>query len=341
MKYYVCGHTAKGPVNFFANNVHDLQRIIVLKHPSATIKSTILNAVIHYFSTEKVEVLTGLWGKADLHGVIVRDLSFAIVIDDIVTNDIKNVTTVDLTQYMNKKYSTIPPRLILNQINQLHERAYEYFHEGLSLHEKLEKIYIKEMDFNKADQIADKFIAKLFNQVEIKKRTPVVYERLFGTNTAIGIVNHIENIISQVPFRVFIKGRAGTGKSVFMKRILNACLKNGYDVEVYHCSFDPKSIDMIIIRELNYCLFDSTAPHEFFPTRDTDEIIDLYELTVTPFTDEKYATEIEPLMTEYKQKMNAGLQMLARAKPLFHKLESIWELPNEQKLTNIVQKLVE
>ena len=63
-------------------------------------------------------------------------------------------------------------------------------------------------------------------------------------------------------------------------------------------------------REIGICLFDSTAPHEFYPERETDEIIDFYQECVTPGTDEKYADRICELETAYKEKKHEGLTLL-------------------------------
>src|SRR5699024_12170702 len=117
---------------------------------------------------------------------------------------------------------------------------------------------------------------------------PIVYERLFGTNTPDGKVNHVSALIA--PFRnvYYVKGRAGTGKSVFMKKILNACKSYGYDIETYRCSFDPSSVDMIIVRDLEFCVFDSTLPHEFFQDYGLGVVIYYYELTFDIDTDVLY-----------------------------------------------------
>lgn len=34
---------------------------------------------------------------------------------------------------------------------------------------------------------------------------------------------------------------------------------------------------MLIIPELSVCIFDSTAPHEYFPNRESDHTIDMYK----------------------------------------------------------------
>ena len=71
-----------------------------------------------------------------------------------------------------------------------------------------------------------------------------------------------------------------------LKQIAAAGELHGFDLEIYHCGFDPHSLDMIIIRELGLAIFDSTAPHEYFPSRDGDEIIDMYGLLIAEGTDE-------------------------------------------------------
>jgi hypothetical protein len=82
-------------------------------------------------------------------------------------------------------------------------------------------------------------------------------------------------------------------------------------MEVYQCSFDSNSVDMVVIPALKVCLFDSTDPHAFKPkTNGREKIIDLYDIAVTPGTDEKYRNEITVLTTKYKDFMRKGLQEL-------------------------------
>ncbi|MDD1369547.1 hypothetical protein PTB13_16880, partial [Bacillus sp. MHSD17] len=115
-----------------------------------------------------------------------------------------------------------------------------------------------------------------------------------------------------------------SGKSTMLKKLAKAAEEKGFEVEVYHCGFDPNSLDMVIVRELGFAIFDSTAPHEYFPSREGDEIIDMYALIVTPGTDEKYATEIRDVSIQYKAKMNEAMSFLAKAKSVRDKLERIY-----------------
>ena len=78
-----------------------------------------------------------------------------------------------------------------------------------------------------------------------------------------------------------IKGGPGTGKSSFMKKIVERYSDREYLTECIHCSSDPNSLDGVIITsgDKKIALLDGTAPHE----RDAvvvgaiDEIINLAE----------------------------------------------------------------
>src|SRR5699024_10397465 len=84
-----------------------------------------------------------------------------------------------------------------------------------------------------------------------------------------------------------------------------------YDVEVYRCSFDSSSIDMIIIREMNYCIFDSSSPHEYDPSKDTDYIVDfLNVLSTNENTDD--VDKIKELSEEYTEELNSGITHLSK-----------------------------
>ena len=91
-----------------------------------------------------------------------------------------------------------------------------------------------------------------------------------------------------------------------MKKIANLAKNNGYKTEVYHCSFDPDSLDMVIIRDLDVCIFDSTSPHELFPSRTSDEIVDLYQTAVKPGTDEENSARLSAIQNRYDKIKQPG-----------------------------------
>ncbi len=275
-KYYVTGNTAQGFINLISSNLTGLKQTIQLDFPSLKMNTAILKRLIEtYKDNTKVEVLKSSLSHDYLEGIILREKGIAVL------------------------------------ASQEDRPAVSEFAKGLALHDELEKIYVQEMDFAKADRAAEDLSKRILGNVPKKQRNPHTFLRFFGTNTIDGVVNEVPHLIANLDHVYHIKGRAGTGKSTFMKKIAHACLAHGLDIELYHCSFDANGIDMVLVPDLNICLFDSTDPHEFQPMdRTREEVIDLYEIAVTSGTDEKYQSEIAKLTADYKSYMKKGIEVL-------------------------------
>lgn len=223
--------------------------------------------------------------------------------------------------------------------------AQQIFSQAHAIHDKQEEIYISRMDFDLANILCEAVLTRLLPQKQMEENTEKGKQinRFFGAPTVYGNVCYIPELTEKISKRYFVKGRPGTGKSTFLKRIASAVSDRGYTVYVYHCSFDPKSLDMIVVPELDFCIFDSTAPHEYFPIRLTDEILDLYRECVVPGTDEEFKNTLDALESEYKEKLADGLVYLKKAKAEIDALEAL--IPNLEKNaleaeTNYVLKLM-
>jgi hypothetical protein len=324
--YYVTGNTAEGLKNYLPSNLEHLRQIFILKHQSNSLKTAVLIKLIStHEANSKLEILKSPLGARYLDGVIIREKSIAFIIDDIAIPELKNTVEIDINV-------SIPNNTSIDQAKEkfhtFTEAAHDNFKTGLKIHDDLEAIYIKEMNFKRADQLAQELIENILQNSSTNNRQANVYRRMFGTNTADGVVNEVPHLTSDIKNVYYIKGRAGTGKSTFMKKIANACLEKGFDVELYHCSFDPNSLDMVLVRDLNFCIFDSTDPHEFFPNRKGETILDLYEETVTPGTDEKYATQINEINEHYKSFMRKGINNLTEAGEYLEKIEHQYSFTN-------------
>ena len=338
--YYVTGNTSQGFVNYLTTNIKDIERVIVLKHHSHTIKTAVLKQLILELKKIDValEILCSPYGDEYLEGIIARDWSMAILSDTVMTSNVKYDKEINLANWLPEQYADI--RELTERIHESKEKSYVKFEKALRIHDDLEAIYIKEMNFDQANNISDDFIEKLLKNTSQQSRIPHIYHRLFGTNTDQGPINKLPQIIENISHRVYIKGRAGTGKSVFLNKIIKACMNYGLDIEQYHCSFDPGSTDMVLVPELNVCIFDSTAPHEMAPDRHDDVVIDLYKETVTPGTDEKYAQEIEQITQRYKTILREGINDLKDAKFWQDKIEKSYETIDATQIHTVVEEIL-
>ncbi|MBO4554767.1 MAG: hypothetical protein J5713_03205 [Clostridia bacterium] len=87
-------------------------------------------------------------------------------------------------------------------------------------------------------------------------------ERYFlGNNTAFGFFGNYEDELKDKNKVILLKGGPGTGKSTMLKRLAKEAETRGFDVELWYCSGDPKSLDGVCIKDLNVAVVDATAPH--------------------------------------------------------------------------------
>lgn len=331
--FYAGGNTAQGFTSLFDSSLQNLERIYILKGGPGTGKSTLIRAV----GNKMLEKGLDIWfihcssDNDSLDGVIIPELKAGIV-DGTAPHVIEPKLPGAVEQYVNlgeawdaeqlkSKKSDIA--VLQQQLQQAYASAYDGFAKALRIHDEWEKIFIENMDFQAADQLTEEYIDLFFGASRLNKKS-VVYHRFLGAATPKGAVDFIQNLTSDIKKRYFIKGRPGSGKSTMLKKMAAAAEERGYNVEVYHCGFDPNSLDMLIFRERGIAIFDSTAPHEHHPDRDSDEIIDMYERCIQQGTDEKYAEQIADVKERYAAQMKASTAYLAQVKQLHDQLESIY-----------------
>lgn len=331
--YYAGGNTAKGFHHFFPSNLSGLKRVFILKGGPGTGKSTMMKAIGKRWENQyEVEYIhcASDWGSID--GVIIPRIGVGVV-DGTAPHVLEPELPGAVEEYINLGEAWDSRKLQMNkdeiqflkkQIKNSYDHAYHTFSQALSIHDEWERFYIDELDREKANRLTKQLIQQFFGSIQINKR-PKVRHRFLGAATPEGPKDFIPNLTEDVASRYFIKGRPGSGKSTMLKKLATEAQKRGVDAEIYHCGFDPQSLDMVIFRELDIAIFDSTSPHEHFPSRTGDEIIDMYEELITPGTDERYEESLKDVAYRYKTKMQEGTGWLKAANTHHKKMEEIYK----------------
>ena len=115
-------------------------------------------------------------------------------------------------------------------------------------------------------------------------------------------------------------------------------------MDVYHCSFDPDSIDMLVIPALSLAVIDGTPPHEIVPERPGDKIIDMLDCLDLEEVNKK-ADKLADMETEFQHLTGEAVKNLAQAKKLHDELEGFYfkamdfEAINKQR-TKIFNKIL-
>lgn len=342
-EYYVTGHTADGIVYLLTDNIADVKKIIVLKHPSKLWKTAVLTAYREAANHEELEWLSSRYGRAFCEGVINLTQSIAILTEEALPEQHDfSVQEIDLvTAYHLPVFET---DYLENGLSQNVTEACQYLKKGLQIHDDLEQIYVNEIQTARADKLARELAEDILKDVHVSEKDSIVKRRMFGTNTPEGAINSVSDLVENLKTVYMLHGRAGTGKSTLMRHVTNECLKKGLNLELYHCSFDPNSIDMVRVPELSVAVFDATSPHAFSPWKTGQYVIDTYEAFVNEGTDEKYQQEIEYVASMYKRFIKKGMTSLQRVGDIIEKQEEPYKLEYhayESQLANVAYQLVE
>src|SRR5699024_10859284 len=101
-----------------------------------------------------------------------------------------------------------------------------------------------------ADEIMNDFIRKEIKAFPALDKEATVYERMFGTNIPERIVECVDNLITPIKNRVYLKGAPGSDKSYFLKQIMNVVVDKGYTVDCLNM-LNENSYNVDEIKELS------------------------------------------------------------------------------------------
>ena len=327
--YFACGNTAKGLISLSDSAFEELKKVYILDGGPGAGKSTLLKQIGQRFekSGYDLDYVHSALEPDALDAILLPEKGIGVIDGSEMFNVAQAIVErVDLTKALNMEKLADHTEAVLSFHNQFigkRQEAYETFAASLREHDDIEKVYISNMDFEEANILTGELIDSFFAG-EKQGSEGKITRRFLGAATPLGAVDYIQNLTDGLSDRFFIKGRAGSGKSTMLKKIAESGRDKGVSVEVYHCGFDPNSLDMVILREQGIAIFDSTAPHEYFPSRKGDHIVDMYDRCITEGTDETFSREIEEATKGYKDKMKEAIQTLKEAKDLHDKMKGIY-----------------
>jgi len=345
--FYSGGNTAKGYFSLLHSPLQGLERIYVLEGGAGLGKACDLRSIGDGLASAGHEIwrIRCASDPDALDALIVPGLKLGIVdgttpnalVPEAPDAAIRNVNLGEacdpsLLSARKTEIDGLNTEIALN-----YEAAYAGFAEALRIHDDWEKVYIANMDFQEADNLTREWVSRLYGDRR-QEREGREYHRFLGAATPQGAVDFVPALTDGLQ-RYLLKGRPGSGKSTMLKKIAAAAAERGFDAEIYHCGFDPNSLDMVAVRELGFAIFDSTAPHEYFPDRPADEIVDMYERCISPGTDEAHAEALAPIKNQYSAKMKQSIGLLAETRALQDRLEQlVAETLNRPALARIAEE---
>ena len=280
--YMAAANTCEGFVSYFEDLIKSGERVFILKGGPGCGKSTFMKKVANEIIDKgyKMDLVYCSSDKDSLDAIFIHDINVIIldgtaphVIDPKYPGVIDSI--INFGEYFDEyklRESKKQIKGIIDKKADKYKELYTILKSAKTIHDKIEKEYLIGMNFEKANQISTALSSEIIK--ENKNVDGKEIHRFSGALTPQGQAIYYDELTFDIKSRYIIKGRAGSGKSTLMNKIATNAVDSGYEVEFYHCGLDPKSLDMVIIRELSVAILDGTYPHAVEPVGD-DKVIDL------------------------------------------------------------------
>lgn len=333
-EYFVCANSGKGFVNYFPELLAKQRRVYILKGGPGTGKSTLMRRLGRTFMEEghRVEAIACSGDPASLDGILLREEGIAVV-DGTAPHVIEPSLPGAVGEYLSfspvwDSRKLIPHREELQGLAEKGKESYRKLYDALAkakeIRHREEEIYRQGLDFSALDEVAQTLILRLLEDVPKADSPAVTEDRFLSALTPSGVVHHLEALTEDCSVRCFIRGGAGTGKSTLLKKLAKAAAEKGQRTLRYHCSLDPDRLDMVCLPQWGICAFDATAPHEGFPSREGDLLVDLSEAALRAGVEEENHETLALLRRSYRNVLGEAMEALGNARAFHDAQEAIY-----------------
>ena len=199
-----------------------------------------------------------------------------------------------------------------------YRRAFNYFKAAKTIYEEIEETNKEFVDLESINNLSKKKIDDIFSKEPIEINRDFKVRKMFSSAyTPNGYVDNTQYILADINNRYYIKGEIGTGKSDFLKRIVDECKLRNYHIEIYYNSLIPSKIESLIIFELDTIVSSNLKTLEF-PNTSID-FNAYFNKPEEKFEDENYEVKI------FNELLLGGIEGLRGAKENHLVLEEVYK----------------
>ncbi len=214
------------------------------------------------------------------------------------------------------------------RVGRLFQMAYFSLREAKAIQDEWESYITEATSFAQVNEAASLLSDEVFSGVTPDFRGQPKARRLFATAiTPDGPVNYLGTVLQDVQRLFVVKGEPGSGKATIIGRIAAQAAAVGLNTEVYHCSFVPQNVDIVVIPDLSTAVANLSAPVYFDPNCLTN-LISCKEINLSAFlnqsTLEQYSAEISSCRARFEAAFNRAVGFLSRAKAEHDVMESYY-----------------
>lgn len=338
-KLFPGGNTSQGFYSYYNYIIEpDATRIFVIKGGPGVGKSSLMR-FIGETMLEKgydVEYHNCSSDNGSLDGVCIPQIGVALL-DGTAPHvvDPKNPGAVDeiihLGDFWNEDLLRKNKEAILTtnrKVGRLFQMAYFSLQEAKAVQEEWESYITEATNFAQVNEVTTAISDAIFRGVTPNFQTQAKSRHLFATAiTPEGPMNYLDTVLQDVEKLYVIKGEPGSGKATLIGKIADQARTLGLSTEVYHCSFVPQNVDIVVIPQLSTAVANLSAPISFDPNY-LPKLTSCKEINLSAFVSDnvlnEYAKEIAGCRTRFEAAFNRAVNFLSRAKAEHDLMESLY-----------------
>lgn len=172
------------------------------------------------------------------------------------------------------------------------------------------------------------------------------YQHYFlGANTPDGFVSRFDQLTDPEQFEhvYVLKGTPGNGKSTLLRRIASAFEGKCGKIELIHCSFDPDSLDAVVLGDWRTVVVDGTPPHPVEPQyAEAVELLVPLNAAVSGMTAPEKRSEVIALTEQKRRLCRQAGRYLAAAGTLLSDIDRLaLEATDREKVARLAERIAE
>ena len=336
-RMFAGGNTAEGFRSFYNHIIgQEAARVIVIKGGPGVGKSTFMKYV--------ADRITRLGQSADffhcssdpgsLDGVVFPDMGVALIDGTAPhTVDPRFPGAVDEILYLGDYWNESAIRAsrddivaCTRDISRLFQRAYRFLRTAGDVLDDWSEANAEALITGTANKVARSVVDQITQDAPVADR-PGTERHLFASAiTPDGFVNYLDTVVSGCDRRYVVRGGPGSGKSTLISRVAARAVECGMDVELFHCSLNPASLEHLVIPSIGTAIITSVEPHEWkgLPDSATDDTVIDMEQCLNPATVRRNQDIIEYDRKLMHEAMSRAVHFLGEARRAHHFLESFY-----------------
>ncbi len=319
-------NTSEGFFSYFDNllKIDEAEHIYILKGGPGVGKNHFMKRFADNMAEKNysVEYIHCSSDNVSLDGILIPELKILFVdgtaphtIDPVIPGAVDEI--INLGSFLNVRKLDKHKAAII-QTNKAKSNkylsAYRYLKAAGIIHDEISSIYDLYVDVDKFNEMCEKAVTKLFAH-SYGKRNGNARKLFTESFTANGYISHTERFFEDNEVWA-VAGNDTNFSSIFLDRILNEAVKNGYTTECYYRPLSPKKLQHIYLPEKNLIIV--TA--ETHMNEKYNQVFDIHSIMDSEGI-KTQISEIEKNLLLYDLLIKNALNKLYEAKKLHDLLE--------------------